>query len=1065
MTIAGFSIKRPTLITSIIIMIVTVGFISMGRLGLDLYPDISVPVVSITTTYAGSTPVEIENLITKPIEDSVRAIAGIKRISSKSLEGTSVIVIEFNLGQDIKDMNQQVREKVAAIRNDLPADTDEPLIQRRDPSDIPIMKFALIADVGPAKMYDYANEVIKPLLTQINNVSDVMLVGATRREIQVELDRRLINATNIPAVAVVQQLKNSGENIPVGKFDKQDKELSYRAVGRFESLQQISESLISFSGDYGNAVTLNNLGQVRDYTEDRKSVSTIYFTDNSELKGNSTERRISRPCILLEVYKQSGSNTVRVTNAVTEQLGKINQSISHLEGKPRLVEVYNGSRWIKANVEEVGTSILLGILLAVFVVYLFLGNARSTIITAIAIPTSLLGAFIIMYIMNFTFNLISLIALSLSVGLLVDDAIVVQENIHKKVEAGMTVWEAARAGTDEIAIAVIATTLTIIAVFMPIGFLQGVVGRFFFQFGMTVVFAMAISLFVSLTVVPFLNAYSKNHEAEKGNRLVRLFSKLQDYLDALYGKAMNVCLNHPLWVIAVTIIIFAASIGAFGMVKKTFTPEGASGEIQISLETIPGTSIQGTAEAIKDIEEKIKTIPDLDHVVTIVGNDRSESNKATIDVYLVSYDKRSGSPEAFKQKAREVLKHYPELKPSVAEIVPGKSETYPFDLIIRGNDLNSLQAYSDEFARKIKRSKDLTEVDTSMKKGKPEYQIVFDYPKMNKLGISQKTAAAELRYHVAGGKVGKFHENDLEYDVRLRFRPDQRDIHRTFNETRVPNAFSNLVPLTAVAHLNQNITPSQILRENSSRAVEIVAGLAEGGAVGNAMADAEKIMKTELPLPPGMSYEFVGDSSYFSEMVGSIIIAMTLAILFIYLALASLYESFVTPLIILVAIPPAMTGAFITLLVSGKIVDVLTMIGLVMLMGLVTKNSILLVDFALVGVRSGMSRRDAIFNAGMKRLRPILMTTFAMMAGMLPLALGIGEAARMRQAMGIAILGGVGVSTLITIFVVPAIFEYVDRLRETTEFRFKDNKKTIIQEKNFPATRTTIVKKSRKTDS
>lgn len=1044
MNTAQFSIKRPIFITSIMLLVLILGVFSLKKLGVDMFPDATNPIIVVTTVYVGASSEEVENLISKPIEEELGSISGLKKLTSTNQEGVSLVQAEFTLETDFKSAEQEVRDRISKVRSKLPDDIEEPIFQRFDPSDFPVLKLAIQADLPPNELYDVAKEDVKRYLEQIDNVGSVKVTGGTRREIQIELDRNKLNSYGIPAYTVATQLMNSGANVPIGKYEKGNNETLFRSIGQFENLDQIRNSVISFSGDINSSVTLNNLGVVRDGSEDVKTLSYLYYPVDTELakdkvrakrkiKDNQTIKRESRPALVLDVYKQSGSNTVKVADSVLKRISKINEELKDKPGHPRILLIFDGSRGIRINEKEVSTTIIIGIILAIFVVYLFLGNIRSTIITGIAIPNSLLGAFILMYIMGFTINIMTLMALSLVVGLLIDDAIVVRENIFRKLESGLHPFKAASLGTAEVMLAVIATSLTVIAVFMPMGFLSGTVGQYFKQFGFTIVFAMLISLFDALTVAPFLSAYFVGNPDKSKNFVVRAFDRFQDWMEKIYSKIMNYSLGHPLAVLGITIaILFGSLLLAFNPkfgIKSTFMPDSDFGEFVINLELPAGTSIARTDEIAREIQTKMQTIPEINYITTTVGNDQGEANVAQIGIFLVSKKERNISTNDAKEIVRKKLKEYAIAKPTVASY----GWTSPYVLNLIGDDLDELQAYADKVIVSLQKIPEITEIKSSSQGGKPEYHINLSTDKMQMLGVTPRVAGGELRYQVAGGVVGKLHQNDLEYDIRLRLRPEQRDINKAFSETKVPNMQMRMIPLSDISTGKVEQGPSKIIRQNRARVIQITANLVPNGAIGKATKMTNDLFASEIKPPVGIKAGFIGQSQDFTELKENIAIAFILAILFIYLVLASLYDSFITPVTILFALPPAMSGALLALFMTRQSMNMFSMIGMVMLLGLVTKNAILLVDFAIEGMKRGLSRNEAIYEAGMIRLRPIMMTTFAMLAGTLPLALGIGEAAKYRQSMGIAIIGGVIVSTLITLIVVPAVFSYIDRFREWIE--------------------------------
>lgn len=1042
MNIAKLAIKRPILISSIVAIILIMGCISYFKLGMELIPDVSFPTISVTTEYSGASPEEIAQLITKPLEDQLGTISGLKRLSSQNIEGYSTITLEFYMEVDVNLVTQDVRDKINLAKNNLPDDLeDDPVVHKFDPDSEAVIRLALISDLSPAEIYDLAKETIKPRIERLKDVGNVDIVGGSRREIQVELDQNKLNEYMIPMTAFVSQMGKSGSNTPLGKKEHGTTQTVFRAMGEYTSLDQISSTMISFSGDVGKSVNVNTLGTVKNGIEDIKSTGYIFYPakkDGSNKKTVSPE--LKKSCVYLDIIRQSGTNTVDVTQRVKESLQGINAELKKMSGNSSLIVTTDQSTWIKTNVDESVSSIIAGIFLAVIVVYLFLGNIRSTIITAIAIPNSLLGAVIVMNVMGYTFNMMTLMALSLVVGLLVDDAIVVRENIFRKLEDGESSFMAAETGTKEVMLAVIATTLAILSVFFPIGMLSGVIGKLFKQFGFTVIFAMLVSLFDALTVAPFLSAYFAGDGKKSDNFLIKSFEKFQVKMDEIYLKVMKYCLNHSLIVILLTSVIFIASIGLLSFVKKTFFPSQDKGNFQVSIEMPSGTSIAGTEETLEKILNKIKDLPDMDYFGVTAGNSDGEVTEGQILCYLKK--NRKNTTDENREKVRKMLTDFSYANPVVNASGGGPGGS-PFSLVISGHDLETVEKWAAVIMEKVKKIPDLVDVDSSIKKGNPELRVVFNGDKMQKYGVSNTVAGKELRYNINGAVVGQYRQGGVEYDIRARLKPEQRDLRKTFNNTKVPNNSDRLIPVNLVADAVQTTGFGEIDRQDKAYIVKVTANLSPGGALGNAMSQATDILKKEVQLPSNITYSFSGDAETFSETASSIIFAIIMAVIFIYLVLASLYESFIIPVTILLAIPPALTGAMFALFITGFMLDMFSMIGMVMLMGLVAKNSILLVDNAVHGVNSGLDRETAILHAGQRRLRPILMTTFAMLAGMLPLALGIGEAAKMRQSMGISIMGGVIISTLVTLVVVPAVFEYIDRFREATEGRILVREKVV----------------------
>ena len=1037
MSLAELSIKRPTFITCIIILMLAVGYISARKLGVDLFPDVTFPVVTVSVPYPGAGPQEIETLLTKPLEEELSTLSGIKRLTSISQEGVSTVIAEFTLETDVKNAEQQIRDRVGATKRKLPVDIKEPVIRRIDPADQPIVILALEGDLKPAQLFDLADETIKSKLQQVNQVGLVEILGGRKREIQVALDRKKLKQREVSASMVSSRLGLAGENIPAGKVDVGEKEVVFRTVGQFTKLDDIRRTVVSFVGN-DVPVTIGDLGTVSDSLVDRASYAYVN----------------GKPSLSLFVFRQSGANTIAVVDAVREAMDKINKDLEKVEGHPKLSLVRDGSVWIHANVDDVKDSISLGTLLAILVVYLFLANGRSTLITGLALPNSLIGAFILMAIAGFTINIMTLLALSLAVGLLVDDAIVVRENIFRHIEMGKDAITAAKDGTKEVQLAVIATTFVVIAVFGPVAFLKGVVGQFFKQFGLTMCFAMAISLFDALTIAPMLSAYfaGKGHSVPnyKGflgpfekiwdmtiGRAVGVFTKFQNWLDNRYESAIRFTVKNPLKVLISTTLIALACFYTIKWVPKTFLPQQDAGEFQVALDLAPGTSLEEMNQVGLKVDEVIRKNPEALVTSLAVGNRDSESNVASIYVRLVPAKKRKMNTSQFKEVIREQLKPFAFANPKVKDYDAMGGGMRPFNMNLISFNQAELETVATKLFEKLQTYKGLKDPDINFRPGKPEFQIELDPTRVDSMGLSANLVGAELRTQVQGNTPAKYRESGREYDVRVRLQDDQRNLKNSFSDTWVPNINNYLVKLQGVAKPIETTGAAKIYRQDRGRYIQISADISPEPGLAQVMVDLNTMLEKDIGLPPGMRYAFVGQAENFKELGESMVTAFTLGILFIFLVLASLYESFVTPLTIMSALPLALCGACLALFVTQESLNLFSMIGSIMLMGIATKNSILLVDYANQLVAAGVDRNEAIIKAGRTRLRPILMTSMALIAGTIPVALGLNEASRQRTSMGIAIIGGLISSTVLTLLVVPAIYSYFDRFRVWSNAKMK----------------------------
>lgn len=1022
MSPARLAVRQPIFIASIVILLMALGLLALKKLPIDLFPDVNFPTIIVATTYPGAGPQEVETGISRILEDQVSTIAGVKKVSSQNKEGFSLVIVEFDLKSNLDYAEQQVRAKVTNALKLLPDDVDSPITRKVSPSDSPILGVALQAEMPDAELYDLAKERISPQFEQVEQVGQVDIVGGRKREIHVQLDREKLNAADMSATAVVNALSSAGRNVPIGKTTSSTVEYTYRTLAEFKSLSEIANSVLRVA-DISYPVTIGKLGTITDSLQDE--------TSRTRLNGTKT--------ILFNIFRQSGANSVKVADQVIAKISKINADLEQQGIKANLKLVNDTSRRIRANVLDVYESIFFGTLLTIIVVYFFLGSLKSTLITGFALPNSILGAFIFMSFFGFSVNIMSLLALSLVIGLLVDDAIVVRENIFRKLEAGFSPKQAAVIGTEEVTLAVIATTATILAVFGPIGNLEGIVGQFFKEFGLTVCFAMLVSLFDGLFVAPALSAYAgggSSHEAQpprnwftRGNdRILKWFDRFQTKLEQRYVAVLRWCLVHPLKTIGASIAVFVFSVLVAKTVPFTFLPPQDNGEFFVQFELPTGASLTATDDVAKKIEKNLRQYPQVEDLLTTIGSGQGESNKSNIFIRLVSSKKRKENTTKMKDLIREGLKEFAEFKPIVTD-QPSQGGR-PFNLNIIGQDLETLVPYSEKVLARIQKMSALRQADSTYRAGRPEFQVVL---KPQVAAISEVTMSSlgqELRSQIEGRTPAIYREKGVDYDVRVRLQEDQRNLQTEFNRMRIPNLSQRLVPLPNVASLVEVKGPTTILRENRTRYIQLSADLVPGGAgIGGAISELKDLFKNELKPPPGITYSFVGEAERFAELMTNMLVSLGLGMMFIYLVLASLFGSFLTPFTIMLVIPLAACGAFLALAITRSSFDLFSMIGCVMLMGLATKNSILLVDFAVAKHKEGMDRAESLLKAGETRLRPILMTSLALIAGMIPVAIGLNEASKQRTSLGIVVIGGTISSTVLTLVVIPAAHMFIDRFQ------------------------------------
>lgn len=1024
MTPARLSVRQPVFIASIVILVIALGLIALKRLPVDLYPDVTFPTILVVTTYSGAGPLEIESSISRILEDELASISGVKKVSSVNREGISTISAEFDLSTNLDYAEQQVRAKVSNALRLLPDDIDAPVVRKISPSDAPILGVSLEADLPDAELYDLAKETLSPQFESVYQVGQVDILGGRKRELHVKLDKNRLNDMDLSATAVSNALASGGRNIPVGKKESGSLEYTYRTLAEYKSVDDVKNTVLRVV-DISHPTTIGTLGTVEEALQDE--------TSRTRLNGNKA--------ILFNIFRQSGANTVRVADDVIKKVAKINKDFEERGQKAKLKVVNDGARRIRANVDDVYESIFFGILLTIIVVYFFLGSLKSTLITGFALPNSLLGACIAMLAFGFSINIMSLLAMSLVVGLLVDDAIVVRENIFRKLEAGFSPKQAAIQGTDEVTLAVVATTFTILAVFGPIGNLEGIVGQFFKQFGLTVCFAMIVSLFDGLLVAPALSAYAagghSGHEEPTtrigrwNKKALKSFDQFQSWLERIYGLLLKWALAHPGKTLLTAFGIFVASIVIARFVPFTFLPPQDNGEFFVQYELPSGASLDASDKVAADMEKILHQSPEVEDVLTTIGTSSGESNKGSLFIRLVSSKKRSVNTTQMKDKVREALKDFAQYNVIVTDQSQAGGGARAFNLNIVGQDFDTLVPYAEKVMAKLKTLKGLTQVDTSHRLGKPEYQVAIKPDSAVIAGVTVTTMGSELRTLIEGDRKAVYRRNGVDYDVRVRLKDDQRDLKGGFNSIRVPNISQHLIPLPNVATIQEARGPVTIQRENRMRYIQLSADLVPGGpGMGGTISELNRLFAGELAPPPGVTYTFVGEAERFAELMTNMMISLGLGLMFIYLVLASLYGSFVTPYTIMLVIPLAAAGAFFALFITRSSFDLFSMIGCVMLMGLATKNSILLVDFAVEQQRKGVDRVTALLNAGQSRLRPILMTSLALIAGMVPVAIGLNEASKSRTSLGIVVIGGTISSTVLTLLVIPAAHTYIDRFQD-----------------------------------
>lgn len=1017
MWLSDTSIKQPVFITMVVAAIIVLGAISYTRLPVDLYPDISVPVVVVRTLYPGAGPEDMESLVSKPIEEALGSLNGVDTVRSTSSESLSLVVVGFRMEYPARRAADDVRERLASIRDSLPRDIREPVVLRFDPAMLPILTFGIAArdaSRGPEELRRLAEDTIKPRLERLEGVAGVEVSGGLEREAQVELSLDRLLAYRVAVPQVVAAIKAENLSLPAGRLSEGQQELLLRTSGEFKGLDEIGSVIVG--GPPGLPVYLRDVATIKEGFKEVRSLT----------------RLDGRESVVLSLRKQSGSNTIEVAERARREMKRLLQDYPDLE----IAVGFDQSTYIRQVTDATMENLILGGILATLVVFFFFRDVRNTLVTVIGLPMIVIGTFGVLYFMKFSLNMITLMALSLSIGMLIDDAIVVRENIFRHMERGSHPREAASQGTAQIALAVMATTFTIVAVFFPIAFATGLVGIFLRDFGWTVSVAVLISLFEAFTLAPMLSAYFfRPMQEEPERRGVRGFLEgwgdLYRYLDRGYRRLLGWALGHRWQVVSVGLLAFLASLVVLPFMTRAFVTPFDRGEFEISLELPPGAALSETDRMARRAEEILFQQPEVAHVFTTVGVEEGGGERASLYVQL----KRKGETPAFQQRMRGLMEglgklaftseetaNMPGATTAVASAVLGR----PVQINIRGSSFQELDRASQQTLDLLRDVPGIVDLDRSVKPGKPELRLEVDRARASDLGISTALVGTSLRTLVNGEVASKLRRGGEELDILVRLRPEDRSRAEDILSLTLPSPKGGFVPLGSITKLRSATSPSQIERENMERQVVVGANY-YGRPLEQVQREAATRLR-ELRLPPGYSFRFAGQAELQEESFSSLTFSLGLSVIFIYMVLASQFGSFVHPFTIMLALPLAVVGGLSALLLTGKNLDVVSMIGVILLMGLVTKNAILLVDFTNRLRREGLERNEAILTAGPIRLRPILMTTLAMIFGMLPIALGLGAGSEMRAPMGITVIGGLVTSTLLTLVVVPVVYTLLDDL-------------------------------------
>jgi multidrug efflux pump subunit AcrB len=1034
------SINNPVFATMIMAALCVLGLFSYSQLRVERLPDISPPIVFVSVAYPGASPEAIENELTRPIELALNGIAGVKMIRSNSFEGRSETVVEFQLSADMARAVQDVRDKVSVLQPSFAHDVKAPYISRFDGDNAqPTVSLSLMAPSRSARELSFlADQVVRKRLERVSGVARVDVGGLTVRQVRIDLDPQRLRAYQITPADVALAMQNANSDVPVGLLSGSKEEALVRVEGKVRDPKAFSDIVVSTRN--GVVVRLGDLGELVEREREADSIARVDGV----------------PGISFQIFKQQDANIVETGEGIKEAAEELRAS---LPPGVELKLVYADSDWVKSSLSGVKHTLVEGALLTVAIVFLFLHSWRSTIITGLTLPIAVISSFIAVYLFGFTLNFMTMMALSLCIGLLIDDAIVVRENIVRHIGMGKDHRSAARDGTDEIGLAVMATTFAICAVFVPVAFMKGIIGKFFFPFGVTVSVAVLVSLFVSFTLDPMLSSVWPD---PPGNRLARLpvlghlmrgTDRMLDVMHRLYerlirwvfsGRHYRVWLPSfgivrairqrrlsalkPRWAtITARGLVLWAGLASFviaillaPLVGSEFIPDSDNSYISMNIRMPVGTSLARGSDKMQQVEDVVRRLPEVRLISTTIGDSGNGSrNTASLNIQLVSPGDRKRTQKQVEEAIRELLKPIPGIQTSL--------DNRPIYVALLGPDPKVLETEVQRLADKVSKVRGITDLETSVQPGLPAYAVRIRSDAARELGMTPTQLAASLRTFINGDIATYWTAPDGEQvEVELRLPQPMRENVSQLDDLPVAYAKDGTpIPLSRVADLVPVVNPEVIKRQDLQRRQAIYAG-AQGRPSGDVGDDVQKIVKA-TQLPPGYRFDVGGQTKDQNEAFQGILMALGAAVLFIYIVLASQFGSFLQPLAIMASLPLALIGVMLALLISGSTLNLFSMIGLVMLMGLVTKNAILLVDFANHGRKAGLSVSDALLQAGLVRMRPIMMTTAAMIFGMLPLALALTDGGEIQAPMGRAIIGGVITSTLLTLIVVPVLWSYLVR--------------------------------------
>ncbi len=1018
MRLTEISIKRPLFILMVVVGLILTGVISYMRLGAEQYPSVNIPYVSVVTPYPGADPEEVESKVSKPLEDALAGSSGLKNISSVSLENLSVVTLEFQEGVNGNDSAIDVERKVAAARSGLPTETTAPNVVKVEYGTLPIMNLALVGERTSEQLNRLATDQVKAQLETVKGVASAQVVGGREREVKVRVDQDRLRAYGLSIQQVQAALGQGNLSLPAGTTDQGDMRYRVRYDALSQSVEELSDMALQSSPK--GVIRLRDVAQVEDGLKEQNFISRFNGSDG----------------VGLLVTKQASANTMEVATALQKAVVNVNKT---LPPRVQLVIASDSSQFVRNDLDDIQTTLVIAILLTGIVLLLFLHTLRSTMIVLLSIPTSLISTFMVMWLMGFTLNMMSMLALALTIGILVDDSIVVLENIFRHLKLGETPWTAALKGRSEIGMAAIAITLVDVVVYVPVAFMSGVVGQFFRQFGLTIAAATLFSLFISFTLTPMLASRWLKATEESNSlwaRWSRAWERGYDRLAVRYGGVLGWALRHRMTVVAISLLTFLGAVAMIplNLVKSEFLPVEDQSRYTLIVEMPPGSSLSATDDGVRQLEGRLKRIPELDNFFTVVGMSGSsflsfgEARYARISINLIPKDQRTKTAAQVARDTERLSQGIPGMTARALLPTSGGDMGQPFLARLTGPDQATLNSIGEQLVTILKNSPGVTNITSSSYGGSPEVRIRGDQSRLADLGLTSATAALALRANFQGVVVGQLQPpGGDKVDIRLLGQDKGAQTPDTVSDLPLLTSRGAIVKLGQAADTETGGSPTQINRNNRQRLVTIGADLVER-PLGDVVQDFQARVK-EANIPPGYSISLAGEAELMDESFTSMGMALALSILLMYMLMVALYESLLFPLVVMFSLPVSLVGAFSGLAVSGQTLNMASLIGLIMLMGLVAKNAILLVDYTNTLRGHGMERNAAIREAGPTRLRPIIMTTAAMVMAMIPVALQIGHGAETRSPMAVVVVGGLLSSTLLTLLLVPVVYTIMDDIQ------------------------------------